>query len=56
MEQTIKSKNNSAFEDNHLTFNPKNLNAKYGCSVLFNDGKSQNEVRYKLDISFIGNI
>ena len=56
MEQNVKSINTSAFNNNILIFNPKNLNAKYGCSVLFADDNSKNEIRYKLDISFTGNI
>ncbi|MBL7559573.1 hypothetical protein JAO71_07135 [Olleya sp. YSTF-M6] len=56
MEEALKSNNTKAFDKNHLTFNHKKLNAKYGCSVLFDDGKSKNEIRYKLDITFTGNI
>lgn len=57
MENQIKSTNTSAFDKNsNLKFNPKNLNGKYGCSVLFDDGKSQNEIRYKLNILFNGDI
>lgn len=55
MEQ-LKSSYTRAFDDYHLRFYPENLNANYGCSVFFDDGKSQNEIRYKLDISFIGNV
>ncbi|WP_452222684.1 hypothetical protein [Lacinutrix chionoecetis] len=56
MEDKIKSTNTIAFDNYHLKFNTKKLSGKYGCSVLFNDGKSQNEIRYKLDISIKDNL
>lgn len=55
MEQ-LQSVHTNALDNYHLRLNPKSLNATYGCSVFFDDGKSQNEVRYKLDISFIGDL
>ena len=55
MEQ-LKSKNLCAFDNYHLRLNPRGLNGTYGCSVFFDDGQSKNEIRYKLDISFTGNV
>ncbi len=44
------------FENYNLRHNLEGFYGNYGCSVLYDDGASKNEIRHKLKIKFIGNV
>ncbi|PKV50745.1 hypothetical protein ATE84_2811 [Aquimarina sp. MAR_2010_214] len=42
-----------ALKESHLYLKPDGFSGKYGCMVVFEDNNQKNELRYKLDITFI---